>query len=249
MIELNKIYNMDCLDGIKDIEDNSIDLVLTDPPYLFDNSNWDVSDVNGAKSLIAHNRLYSTTGVLRDELGHFAEEEICCLFDALIPKMKKVNMFFFCSEEQVPIYGMEARKRSLHYNILVWEKPLSIINKNRFSMNTEYLVRVYDFGTGLNRLDTNDHYNKVLHDARVTDKIHPTQKPVSIFRKMIKLTTQPGDVVLDPFIGSSTTAEAAVIEKRKFIGFEKNEEYYKGANARLRKFTGPFRIYGNIGNE
>lgn len=40
---------MDCLEGIKDIEDNSIDLVLTDPPYLFDNSNWDVSDVNGAK--------------------------------------------------------------------------------------------------------------------------------------------------------------------------------------------------------
>ena len=114
-------------------------------------------------------------------------------------------------------------------------------------MNTEYVVRVYDFGTGLNRLNNNEVYNKVLHDSRVTDKIHPTQKPVSIFRKFISLCTQPGDIVLDPFVGSGTAAEACVYEKRKFIGFEKDQKIYEDANKRLRKLTGPFRLFGNIG--
>lgn len=247
MIELNRLYNADYLDGIKDIDDKSIDLIVTDPPYLFDNGNWYKSDILGENSVYTNSELYDNFGMMKTEMGQFGEDDIATLYDAVIPKMKKVNMFFFCCEEQVPIYGMEARKRGLHYNILVWEKPLSIINKNRFSMNTEYVVRVYDFGTGLNRLNNNEVYNKVLHDSRVTDKIHPTQKPVSIFRKFISLCTQPGDIVLDPFVGSGTAAEACVYEKRKFIGFEKDPKIYEDANKRLRKLTGPFRLFGNIG--
>lgn len=247
MIELNRLYNADYLDGIKDIDDKSIDLIVTDPPYLFDNGNWYKSDILGENSVYTNSELYNNFGMMKTEMGQFGEDDIATLYDAVIPKMKKVNMFFFCCEEQVPIYGMEARKRGLHYNILVWEKPLSIINKNRFSMNTEYVVRVYDFGTGLNRLNNNEVYNKVLHDSRVTDKIHPTQKPVSIFRKFISLCTQPGDIVLDPFVGSGTAAEACVYEKRKFIGFEKDPKIYEDANKRLRKLTGPFRLFGNIG--
>ena len=247
MIELNRLYNADYLDGIKDIDDKSIDLIVTYPPYLFDNGNWYKSDILGENSVYTNSELYNNFGMMKTEMGRFGEDDIATLYDAVIPKMKKVNMFFFCCEEQVPIYGMEARKRGLHYNILVWEKPLSIINKNRFSMNTEYVVRVYDFGTGLNRLNNNEVYNKVLHDSRVTDKIHPTQKPVSIFRKFISRCTQPGDIVWDPFVGSGTAAEACVYEKRKFIGFEKDPKIYEDANKRLRKLTGPFRLFGNIG--
>lgn len=82
------------------------------------------------------------------------------------------------------------------------------------------------------------------HESTV---LHPTQKPVELLRYLIRTFTDPGDTILDNCMGSGTTAVAAVLEKRKFIGFETNKEYFDKANARLKKLTGPFRIYGNIG--
>jgi site-specific DNA-methyltransferase (adenine-specific) len=69
------------------------------------------------------------------------------------------------------------------------------------------------------------------------DNDHPTIKPVELLRHLIRLTTQEGAIVLDPFIGSGSTAVAAIIEKRFFIGFEINEYYAKIANKRVEKVT------------
>lgn len=63
---------------------------------------------------------------------------------------------------------------------------------------------------------------------------HPTCKPVDIVRNFIINSSQEGDVVLDPFMGSGTTAVAAIRQKRKFIGFEINEKYHKTASRRIR---------------
>lgn len=82
-----------------------------------------------------------------------------------------------------------------------------------------------------------------------TNKLHPTQKPVDLIQYLIRTYTNAGELVMDNCIGSGTTAIAAVLEKRKFIGFETNKEYFDIANKRLRDLTGPFHIYGNIGNE
>ena len=245
MIELNRLYNADYLDGIKDIDDKSIDLIVTDPPYLFDNGNWYKSDILGENSVYTNSELYDNFGMMKTEMGQFGEDDIATLYDAVIPKMKKVNMFFFCCEEQVPIYGMEARKRGLHYNILVWEKPLSIINKNRFSMNTEYVVRVYDFGTGLNRLNNNEVYNKVLHDSRVTDKIHPTQKPVALYAWILKNYAQPGDKIFDPMMGSQSSRIAAYKMGFDYVGCELDPDYFAAGCARFdRECRGIERING-----
>lgn len=65
-------------------------------------------------------------------------------------------------------------------------------------------------------------------------KIHPTQKPVELMSQLIAASTKEGDTVLDPFMGSGTTAIACIREKRNFIGFELNKEYYDKACKRIR---------------
>ena len=67
----------------------------------------------------------------------------------------------------------------------------------------------------------------------VRGKVHPTQKPVNLFRELILASTKEGDVILDPFIGSGTTAIAAIKEKRRYIGMELNKEYFDIAQNRI----------------
>ena len=130
---------------------------------------------------------------------------------------------------------MWAERNGFMFSILVWEKPLSIINKNRFSQNLEYIVRIYDYGTALNRLDRNELYNRVKKSRPVdgADKIHLTQKPVSLMEEFVLLSSKEGDTVLDPFIGSGTTAIACIKSGRNYIGFEINKNFYDKAVQRV----------------
>ena len=65
--------------------------------------------------------------------------------------------------------------------------------------------------------------------------IHPTQKPVRLIERLLALVTQPGDVVLDPFSGSCSTAVACINNNRKFIGFEIDKEYYDAGIHRINE--------------
>ena len=234
-MEQCRLLQGDCLTEMSNLPRKSIDLVVADPPYLFDNGRWYSSDKSGDRSRLAKSALYSDEGFMKKEMGGFGKDEIDQFLDGLLPIMKVPNIYIFCCEEQVPLYGMSARERNLHFQILVWEKPLSIINKNRFSMNTEFIVRIYDFGTGLNKTQFNSFYSKVLHDKPIsgTDKHHPTQKPISICEKLIILSSQEGQTVLDPFMGSGTTGIASIRHKRNFIGIELTKEYFDIAKQRI----------------
>lgn len=169
------------------------------------------------------------------EMSDFDDKCIDKLLTALVPKMKIMNAYIFCSETQVPYYAMWAENHGLMFSILVWEKPLSIINKNRFSQNIEFIVRIYDYGTALNRLDINECYNRVkkIKPVSGTDKIHLTQKPVSLIAEFILLSSKEGDLIFDPFMGSGTTAIACIREKRHYIGFELDKDYYRKAYERI----------------
>ena len=71
--------------------------------------------------------------------------------------------------------------------------------------------------------------------------------PLDLFRYLVRVSSNPGDLVLDPFMGSGTTACAAAVEGRPFLGFELNPTFHQVANQRLRELTGPFKLYGDIG--
>ena len=239
MIELDKIYNQDCLEGMRQIPDGSIDCVITDPPYWHKKSPgkpYSQRRQCNTESKFSNSELYNYEGDMIRGMSDFDGAHIDELMKAIEPKMKIMNAYVFCSETQVPYYAMWAENNGYMFTILVWEKPLSIINKNRFSQNLEYIVRIYDYGTALRRLSNNDLYNRVKKAEPVngTDKIHPTEKPVSIVREFVLLNTDEGATILDPFMGSGTTAIACIKEKRHFIGFELSKEYFDKAQRRIK---------------
>lgn len=237
-MELNKLYNEDCLTGLRQIQDGSIDLCVTDPPYWHKKSPgkpYSERRQCNTKSAFSNSELYNYDGEMIKGMSDFDDKCIDAFLTALAPKMKIMNAYIFCSETQVPYYAMWAERNGYMFSILVWEKPLSIINKNRFSQNLEYIVRIYDYGTALNRLDRNELYNRVKKSRPVdgADKIHLTQKPVSLMEEFVLLSSKAGDTVLDPFIGSGTTAIACIKSGRNYIGFEINKDFYDKAVQRV----------------
>lgn len=236
VMEYNIIYNLDVFANIELIDNKSIDLVVTDPPYWHHKSPgkpYSQRNQSNTTSKFAQSDLYNAEGYLMKSMSDFTDEHIYRLLDILLPKMKIYNGYFFCSESQVPYYCLWADKHNLMFSILVWEKPISIINKNRFSQNLEYCVRVYDYGTALNKIDITEYYNRVFHDKPISDKIHPTQKPTTLFRRLIELSSNEGDVIFDPFMGSGTTAIACKDTNRNYVGFEINSDMYGKLSSRI----------------
>ena len=232
------LYQGDYRNCLPEIDDYSIDLVICDPPYWHHKSPgkpYNERRQCKTDSKFSNSGLYNAEGTMMREMSNFEPSNIYELLEGLSKKMKVYNAYFFCSENQVPHYCLWAERMSLMSTILVWEKPLSIINKNRFSQNLEYIVRVYDYGTALNKLDFNEYYNRVFHDAPVAvrKKRHPVEKPVSIIERILLLSSKQGDVIFDPFMGSGTTGVACKLNDRCFIGCEKDGGYFCVARQRI----------------
>ena len=136
---------------------------------------------------------------------------------------------------------MWAIENNYKYTILTWNKPLSILNRERFSTNLEYTVRIYGKGTALNKLDLEKHPNKkdyyskyrYFNPIRGKSKLHQTQKPLEYLEGLVELNSNEGDIIFDPFSGSYTTGIACQNLNRKFIGVELDENYFNIAKNRI----------------
>lgn len=249
-METNIIYNEDCFVGLKKIPDKSIDLIITDPPYLHTkgrgmNHKTGKSYANG-NSKFANSDLYSTSGFMMSQMSFFGEEKMEEMLREFVRVCKVPNMYVFCNETQVPYYAMFAERNNLMFSILVWEKPLSIINKNRFSQNIEFIVRIYDYGTALNRIDGNNNlYNRIKTYKQVSakEKLHPTQKPLCLVSEFIELSSKRGDIILDAFCGSGTTAIACEKLKRRYICFEIDNNFYNISKERIKAERNQLKLF------
>lgn len=198
----------------------------------------------GTKSILGRKGgIFDTGGKIYNEMSKFGVDEIYKFLSIVLPKMILPNMYICCSDTQVPIYGMWTRENNLHFQILTWEKPLSIINKNRYSTNVEFICRIYDYGTALNSLSNNEFYNKVLHVKVEPNKLHPTAKPVALFQRLILLSSKENEIVLDPFCGSGASCIAAIREKRHYIGIELDNKYCDIARKRIDNETKQFSLF------
>lgn len=226
---MNKIYNIDCLVGIKDIPDFSVDLVIADPPYEF-------KSTSGGGQFGSFK--YGNGRIYREEIESMSGGFLKDVLDECIRICKKPNMYIFCSKEQISMILSFASDKGLNYDIITWHKTNPVpACYNKYLSDTEYIiflrgkgVRVYGsystkrkwYVTPVNKED-----KKLYH--------HPTCKPVSIIQNLIVNSSVEGDVILDPFIGSGTTAVACMNTGRNFIGFELSEDYYNIANERIKK--------------
>lgn len=114
------------------------------------------------------------------------------------------------------------------------QNPIPSCNRHHLS-DLEYIIMIREKGTYFapHLKDTPiDDYRK-FYLTTCSKGIHPAQKPVDLIRRFISLSSQEGDLVLDPFTGSGTTAIACQEENRNFIGFEKDEKYYNLASERI----------------
>ena len=232
MLELNKIYNMDCLEGMSKLPDNSIDLMVTDPPYLHVKG--------GMKSKKYNTGTWKAESEMVTKLSDFGENEIYEFLDIAIPKMKKVNMFIFCSKLQLQYYFSYIKKHKLKYDLLVWDKvKYSMKSTKFFTSDIEYIVRIYQDGVSLQKVlneegskaDINYYLKRQSYEQPRGE--HETEKPVELISKYIQLASSENDLIVDPFMGSGTTAIACKRQNRNYIGFELSEEYCQIAEQRL----------------
>ena len=214
MLERDKIYLGDCLELMKDIPDKSIDCVLTDIPY----NECNRID-NGLRNLDKS----------KADIGDFDLEELT----SLLCDKTKGSIYMFCGINQVSEIRKTMTAKGLSTRVIVWEKT------NPSPMNGDVIwlsgIELCVFGKKKGATYNYHCKNTVLRYPCGSGKVHPTQKPVNLFRELILASTKEGDVILDPFIGSGTTAVAAIKENRHFIGMELNKEYYDIACERVNK--------------
>jgi len=222
-MEINTVQNKDCMDGMAAMDGGSVDLVIADPPYFQGNG-------GGGGAYGTRNNSY------RDQIG----DMMCGISDECIEQMarvcKRVNMYIFCSVLQIPQYLSFATRHGYKFDILTWHKTNAVPACNgKYMPDTEYIVFIKESGVPLyGTAATKRKY--YVTPTNVKDKRkwgHPTIKPLNIVQNLIINSTQEGGLVLDPFMGSGTTAIACIREKRNYIGFETNPEYYEVCKKRI----------------
>ena len=231
----------DCLELMDKTPEKSIDLIVTDPPYLH---------VKGGMKSKRFNvgRVWSADSRMVNEMSDFDKKEIFKFLDASLRVLKKANMYIFCSKLQLVHYfeyiseynASVPKSRALKYDLLIWDKLDNRMMSSKFhASDIEYIVRIYEPGVSLNKVwdedgkkSDSDHYMK-LQSFKKPNGEHTTQKPVELIKRLIRISSRENDLVLDPFVGSGTTGVACKNLNRNFIGMELDEEYFKIAQSRI----------------
>jgi site-specific DNA-methyltransferase (adenine-specific) len=201
---VNKIIHSDCLEIMKELPDNSVDLVLTDPPYGI--------GIDGQKKSFSKNSKHDRK--YHEFMG----------WDKGIPAKEYFDEMFRVSKNQI-IWGGNYFVSNLtepHKGWIFWDKGqygLTMSDGELAYTSFDCPLRVYV----INRVE-------LLKDGTH----HPTQKPLRLFKKILLDFSNENDIVLDPFIGSGTTAIACIKTGRRFIGIEKELKYVEIANKRIK---------------
>lgn len=237
---MNKIYFGDCFDIMKKIQDRSVDLILTDPPYNITRNHWDTPfDLSAMWE--QYNRIIKDDGaILIFSSGMFMAN--------LMKSNEKMWRYNIVWQKTTPTGFLNANKMPLkvHEEICVFYKKLPTYNPQKTQGHEpvhSYTKHTSD-GTnyGITKSVSGGGSTERFPTSIVTfstDKqkaaLHPTQKPVALLEYLIRTYSHTGDLVLDSFMGSGSTGVACINCGRRFIGIEKDSEYYKIADRRLNE--------------
>lgn len=255
-LQVNKIYQMDCINFLNNVSNNSIDLAVIDPPYNMNKADWD------------------TFASFQDFLS-FTYNWI----DTLIPKLKDTGSIYIFNTPLNCSFILHhlLEKGFIFQNWITWDKRDGFCGTTKKYVNTQETIlfftktKKYTFNFDSIRIpyDSTErikaaqrkgilkngkrwfpnpkgklcgevwhivserHRNKV--NGKVQKQMHETPKPLELIERIIKASSNPGDIVLDCFVGSGTTAVAAKILNRNFICSDLSEKYVNYTNQRLEK--------------
>jgi len=244
---LNKIYNQNCIDGMKDIPDNKIDLVITDPPFA----------INFKSKKANYNRIASRV------LPGYNEIESKDYYNFTYNWMNQINRVLKKSGSMYVFSGWNNLKDILTaldengfitINHIIWKYQFGVVTSKKFVTSHYHCLYVcknnnerkfFPYSRFDKNAKTSDgkslHYNdkedvwNIKREYWTGDEKTPTKLPAEIIKKILEYSSEEKDVVFDPFLGSGQVAVVSKMLKRKYLGFEIVKEYYNFAKKRLEK--------------
>lgn len=228
------VVNGDCFNYLSQIPDNSIDLILTDPPYNIAQYSTGNIDLPGRSAL-------------NNDLAEWDLKPINP-FD-LLDDFKRIikpdgNIFVFTSYNLIGKWHEAFDSEFDTFQFFVWHKtnPAPKIFKNGFLNSCEMIACMWNKGHKWNFSNQRDMHNFFespicMKPERLSDPKHPAQKPVKLLEHIISIASNENDVVFDPFMGVGSTGVAALRNNRKFIGIEIEKDYFVAAERRLIEYV------------
>ncbi len=224
VIDVPNVHHADCLDHLKIMEAESVDLILTDPPYGIDIGK---ADTFGKRTL---QKTYAD--------GDFETFDLLDKVFAELNRVLKTNRHavIFCGVDKFPRVKQLLEKHGfwVHHIPLIWNKGSGSYASQQTSFTHAYEVFVHA-RKGTRKI--NGTPKDIFDIKRVpsNQKIHPSEKPAELIRELINLLSLPGEIVFDAFAGSGVVAESARDTNRRAIIVEKDEGYYMAICKRLSK--------------
>lgn len=255
MIKNYRLYHDDCLKILEEIPENTFDMIFADPPYML--SNGGITCQNGKVVSVNKGKWDESQGFEQDFEFHKRWLSAC-------KRVLKKNGTLWVSGTYHSIYSCGFAMQLLGYHILndiSWFKPNASPNmccryftashetliwarkdkKTKHTFNYE-LMKNGDFSSDfIKKPNTQMRSVWAIGTPKKSEKTfgkHPTQKPLDLLERIILASTNEGDLILDPFMGSATTGVAALKHNRKFVGIEKEKEFVELAEKRLSAVKG-----------
>lgn len=247
---LNKITCMDCLDLMKELPDESIDCIITDPPYGTTACEWD--------SIIPFEPMWKQLKRITKKSGAIVLFGSQPFVSALVISNPKMFKYEWIWNKKRPFGFLDSKFRPMkkHESITVFSfagcsngskpamkyNPQGLIYSPRINKRRKGNILNSEPKLSVTQSDYTNYPNTILEFGPDKNTGHPTQKPVALMEYLIKTYTNEGDLVLDFACGSGTTAVACMQTNRQYIGFEISQKYVDMANKRLK----PFKEQGRI---
>lgn len=225
-----QLLNKDCIQGIQELANNSIDCVIADPPYV-----------------VSRDTNFDTLGGRSMDFGEWDSHFNMGCFVEELPRIVKEN-------SNIVIFNnwkkLESLKRIMEDNHISVKRCLVLNKSNPAPFNRDRLFvndvefalwGVYNSKNKPTKWTFNRQgkYEKCIINTTVqSKKYHPTMKDINVIEKLLMILSNKGDTILDPFSGSGTTAIACINNNRNFIGFELDKDYYDISLNRIEKETG-----------
>lgn len=240
-----EIYNADCLIKMKEIPDNRIQLILTDPPYQSTECKWDKLP-NIDLLFKEWKRVLTTNGTIVMTMAFPAAIDFLDVgrdifkYDAVWCKSKKTNFAnaknkFMRQHENILVFSKGTTANGSQNKMIYNPQGLVKVNKNKTCDKKSSVMGIRNNYEGHEYIQKYTNYPTTLININgsQTHTKHQTEKPVELFEYLIRTYSSEGDSVLDPFCGSGTTGVAAINANRYPILIEKAPEWYQVSKERM----------------
>lgn len=240
-MKVDYIKQGDCLELIKEIPNGSVDLIVTDPPYRVtsrgnagNSGGMLQKDINKKGMVFSHNDV--TPQEYAPEFYRVLKDgSHCYVMTNHVNLINMLNTFtdlrtYKEKKNNVKPYGFHFVKS------LIWDKGNKIMGQYYMSQYEYILFFRKGRGKKINNCGTSDILNVANKKTKINGKnIHDTEKPIELMQILIENSSNENDIILDPFLGSGTTAVACINTNRRYIGYELDENYFEIAKNRIEE--------------